>query len=59
MSKRFEVVYDHGAVNRMKIIRDRETGVNYLWSALGSGGSMTPLLDAEGNVVVTEEERQG
>jgi len=58
MSKRFEVVYEQGVVNRMKLIRDTETGVNYLWAAEGSGGGMTPLLDAEGKVVVTEEERQ-
>ena len=58
MSKRFDVVYEQGVINRVKILRDNETGVNYMWATEGSGGGLTPLLDGEGKVVVTEEERQ-
>lgn len=36
----------------IRIVVDSQTGVNYiLCSGLG-GSSMTPLLDAEGNVVI-------
>ena len=30
---------------------DRETGVNYLMMTYGNGGGLTPLLDANGQVV--------
>jgi hypothetical protein len=33
---------------------DRETGVNYLFTAYGNAGGITPLLDKNGYVVVTE-----
>ena len=32
---------------------DRETGVNYMFHAGGYAGGLTPLLDREGNPVVT------
>ena len=32
---------------------DRETGVNYLYHTAGYGGGLTPLLDRQGQVVVT------
>ncbi len=38
------------------IIRDTETGVNYLYAARASsdgGCAITPLLDERGNVVIT------
>lgn len=54
--KRFKVLYEEGAVSVYKIIQDRETGVNYLFTAVGSGGGITPLLDRNGTVVVTPVE---
>ena len=50
--KRFEKVYfqDMGCT---MILRDKETGVEYLYVSGGSGGGVTPLLDAEGRVVIT------
>lgn len=57
---RFEVVYRDGAQLKEEGVRqilvDRETGVNYLAWKSGYAGGITPLLDAEGNVVVTEIE---
>lgn len=50
--KRFEKVYSQDLGCTM-ILRDRETGVHYLYVSGGSGGGVTPLLDAQGNVVVT------
>lgn len=50
---RFEVIYEQGKMNIYKIIRDKETGVNYFYHATGYGLSMTPLLDKDGKVVVT------
>lgn len=50
---RFEVTYEQGKLSIYKIIRDRETGVNYLYHAAGYGMSITPLLDNEGKPVVT------
>ncbi|MBO5477582.1 MAG: xylan 1,4-beta-xylosidase [Clostridia bacterium] len=43
-----------------KIIVDTETGVNYLYYFSGirgelMGGGLTPLLNADGSVVVTKE----
>ena len=39
----------------MKVIVDRETGVNYLFIQSGYAGGLTPLLDAEGKPVITKQ----
>ena len=36
-----------------RVLVDRKTGVNYLWTASGYAGGLTVLLDAEGNPLVT------
>lgn len=36
-----------------RVLVDRETGVNYLWTAAGYAGGLTVLLDSEGKPVVT------
>lgn len=50
--KRFIKVYSQ-SMGDMQIWVDKETGVNYLFRQSGYSGGLTPLLDAEGNVVVT------
>jgi len=37
-----------------QILVDKETGVHYLVWSSGYAGGITPLLDSEGNVVVTK-----
>ncbi|CAM3514219.1 MULTISPECIES: DUF6440 family protein [Saccharibacillus] len=41
---------------QITVLVDRETGVNYVyaWSFPNSTGGLTPLLDANGKVVVDE-----
>ena len=39
--------------NHMAIYVDKETGVNYLFSASGYAGGLTVLLNADGTPVVT------
>ena len=52
--KRFETVYQESTVLTEKpIFVDKETGVNYLYIANGTGGGLTPLLDSDGKPVVT------
>ena len=46
--KRFETIYTQGA--SWSIVVDVETGVNYLVHDTG----ITPLLNNEGNVVITD-----
>lgn len=54
--KRFEIVYQEGGFMSAKTIYvDKETGVNYLFIVSGYAGGLTPLLDAEGKPVVTQE----
>lgn len=52
---RFEVVWTEGSEFSIskQILVDKETGVNYLFVKSGFGAGITPLLDAQGNVVVT------
>ena len=50
---RFEKIYSQGAVNTTEIWVDKETGVNYIFHACGNAGGMTPLLDRNGNPVVS------
>lgn len=50
---RFAKIYSQGFATVTEIWVDRETGVNYLYHAAGYSGGLTPLLDAQGKVVVT------
>jgi len=43
-----------GLMTEASVIIDRETGVNYLFVHRGYGGGLTPLIDAEGNPIVTK-----
>jgi hypothetical protein len=38
---------------QQRILVDRKTGVNYLWTAGGYAGGLTVLVDAEGKPIVT------
>lgn len=49
--KRFETIYSQGA--SWSIVVDVETGVNYLVHDTG----ITPLLNNEGNVVITDDNK--
>ena len=51
--ERFEKVYSQGVVTVTEIWVDKETGVNYLYHAVGNGGGLTPLLDRDGKPVVS------
>ncbi len=51
---RFVKTYTQGAFAVTEIWVDKETGVNYLFHASGNSGGLTPLLDREGKVIVTE-----
>ena len=54
--KRFEIAYQEGGFMGAKTIYvDKETGVNYLFIASGYAGRLTPLRDAEGKPVITNE----
>lgn len=57
---RFEVVFRDGSEMKEEGVRqilvDKETGVNYLTWKSGYGAGVTPLLDSEGNVIVTKTE---
>ena len=55
---RFKVLYKDGSQIKdagvRQILVDTETGVNYLLWKSGYAGSVTPLLDSEGNVIITK-----
>ena len=53
--KRFEVIYKQGSGfgAYFRILRDRQTGVEYLFMGEGYGAGLTPLLDAPGKPVVS------
>lgn len=38
----------------IKIIVDKQTGVNYMWITSGYTGGLTPLLDATGKPIITK-----
>ena len=37
----------------IKIIGDKQTGVNYMWITSGYAGGLPPLLDATGKPIIT------
>ena len=53
--KRFVKVYSQSGFidNSMAIYVDKITGVNYLFTASGYAGGLTPLLNRDGTPVVT------
>ena len=53
--KRFDVVYEQSTLlNETIILRDKETGVQYLFVQRGYSGGLTPLLDADGKPIVSK-----
>ncbi|MEA5047026.1 MAG: DUF6440 family protein [Eubacteriales bacterium] len=52
--ERFIRIYAKGIAATNEIWVDRETGVNYLYHSAGYSGGLTPLLDANGNPIVTD-----
>jgi len=55
--KRFEVVLNEStkALTSTMILRDKQTGVHYLYVAAGYGGGLTALHDKNGNPVSDDE----
>jgi len=54
--KRFEIVINEttkGLIGTV-ILRDKDTGVHYLYVAAGYGGGLTVLLDENGQPVIDE-----
>lgn len=54
---RFQIAYKQGKLSGYKIIVDRKTGVNYLFTYDGYAGGVTVLLDKEGNPVISPTEK--
>lgn len=52
-TERFEKVYSQGKLNVMEIWVDKETGVNYVFHQSGYAGGLTPLLDRNGNPIIS------
>ena len=50
---RFKKTYSQGTINVMEIWVDTETGVNYVFHCSGYAGGLTPLLDRDGNPVIS------
>ena len=52
--KRFIEAYsESGMTTVTRILVDKQTGVNYLFTASGYAGGLTPLLKPDGTPVVT------
>lgn len=55
--KRFEIIEEEGMSlsegGKRQILRDKETGINYLYIRVGYSGGITPLLDSDGKPIVT------
>ena len=53
--KRFIITYKQGGFSSpaVKILVDRVTGVNYLWTESGYAGGLTVLLNRDGTPVIT------
>ncbi|MGN1055057.1 MAG: DUF6440 family protein [Erysipelotrichaceae bacterium] len=59
MENRFEFKYKQIAdmgLGKVMIIVDKETGVNYLFVAQGNAGGLSPLLDFDGQPVISFDE---
>ncbi|MDE6387326.1 MAG: xylan 1,4-beta-xylosidase [Lachnospiraceae bacterium] len=52
-NERFKMVYSQGTLDVTQILVDTETGVNYMFHKVANAGGMTPLLDKDGNPVIS------
>lgn len=56
--ERFVVIHKEGSQLKdegfKQLLVDKETGVTYLLWKAGYGSAITPLIDAEGNPVITK-----
>lgn len=54
--KRFIKIFREGSLTEsIEVLLDTETGVNYICFAASYGLGLTPLLDEEGKVVVSNQ----
>jgi len=53
--KRFDVIHKEGSLSGFKIIVDKRTGVQYLFSWDGYAGGLTPLLDENGETMIVKK----
>ncbi len=52
--KRFEIIHKESTLTvTTYIIRDADTGANYIYHGSGYGGGLTPLLGKDGKPVIT------
>ena len=57
--KRFIKTYSQSAWSgNTEIWVDSETGVNYIYHSSGYSGGLTPLLDREGNPIITSVNKE-
>jgi len=56
--KRFKRIHSEGFSPKIEILVDTTTGVNYMFCQSGYSGGLTPLLDKNGNVVITKNIEQ-
>lgn len=52
-NNRFQKVFSQGTITVFEIWVDTITGVNYVFHRDGNASGFTPLLDQDGNPVVT------
>ena len=53
--KRFEEIYKQGKFTVVKVIRDNETGVQYMLHQEGYGSGLTVLVDQDGKPLVDKD----
>ncbi|HQB31978.1 MAG TPA: DUF6440 family protein [Erysipelotrichaceae bacterium] len=56
-TKRFKKTYSQGGLKITEIWLDTETGVNYLYHESGYSGGLTPLLDKNGQPIISSAEK--
>jgi hypothetical protein len=54
--ERFEVIHQEskGVLQKVSILRDKQTGVQYIFVRSGNSGGLSPLLDKNGNPLIEE-----
>jgi len=56
MEKRFEIIHKErlGVMRTVFILKDKQTGVQYLFVQDGYGGGLSPLLNKDGKIESTQ-----
>jgi len=55
--ERFEIIVEERSLSPTRIVKDKKTGVLYIYHGSDNGGGLTPLLGTDGKPIIELAEK--